>query len=132
MTRQIFLNFIANNDVKIALYMSTISVGSNQQISVFLFWERIITKKCVHAVKGAVREEPGTSQKRICVRELTTAVTNSNHPDPNQLSLAMSTTRQLQEAVAQRWIAIVSLLGIQMEFFISDIMQQCFIQYVLH
>ena len=85
----------------------------------------------MQAVKRAVREEPGTSQKRICVRELTTAITNSNHPDPNQLTLAMPTTRQL-EAVAQRWIAIVSLLGMKMEFFISDIMQQCFIRYVLH
>ena len=85
----------------------------------------------MQAVKRAVREEPGTSQKRICVRELTTAIINSNHPDPNQLTLAMPTTRQL-EAVAQRWIAIVSLLGMKMEFFISDIMQQCFIRYVLH
>ena len=57
----------------------------------------------MQAVKRAVREEPGTSQKRMCVRELTTAITNSNHPDPNQLTLAMPTTRQL-EAVAQRWI----------------------------
>ena len=56
MIRQIVLNFIATNDVKIALYMSTIYVRSDQQMFVFIFWERIITKKCVHAVKRAVRE----------------------------------------------------------------------------
>ena len=33
----------------------------------------------MQAVKRAVREEPGTSQKRICVRELTTAIINSNY-----------------------------------------------------
>ena len=34
MIRQIVHNFIANNDINIALYMSTISVGSDQRIYV--------------------------------------------------------------------------------------------------
>ena len=90
MIRQIVLNFIATNDVKIALYMSTIYVRSDQQMFVFIFWERIITKKFVHVVKRAVREEPGTSQKRICVRELTTAFTNSaTHASQNASATSM-------------------------------------------
>ena len=128
MIRQIVLNCIANNDIKIVRY--TCPQYLQDPINKFLYLysgrELLLRNACM--LLNGQCEKSRVPPKN----ELTTAVTKSNHPDPNQLSLAMSTTRQLQEAVAQRWIAIVSLLGIQMEFFISDIMQQCFIQYVLH
>ena len=95
MIRQIVLNFIATNDVKIALYMSTIYVRSDQQMFVFIFWERIITKKCVHAVKRAVREQPGRNEFVFLETSILCANQNSMLPLP-LLSVYLASSAESQ------------------------------------
>ena len=109
MIRQIVLDFIANNDVKIALYMSTIYVRSDQQMFVFIFWERIITKKCVHAVKRAVREQPGRNEFVFLETSILCANQNSMLPLPllsvYLASSAASSGEQLRRIYKQNGIS---------------------------
>ena len=99
MIRQIVLNCIANNDIKIVRY--TCPQYLQDPINKFLYLysgrELLLRNACM--LLNGQCEKSRVPPKN----ELTSAVTKSNHPDPNQLSLAKSTTRQL-EAVAQRWI----------------------------
>ena len=52
MTRQIVLNFIANNDVKIALYMSTISVGSDQKCMYLYSRRELLLRNACRLLNG--------------------------------------------------------------------------------